>query len=197
MKHAIFCAVVAAGLYACQPQGKNPYKEAVDQQAAVLKPRRAMVEIDSLNARLKEQITTGDRDAEIATAMRLADAYQFYAIDFPQDTLSAEFLLRRAGIYEKVFMDPHRAAELYEELYGKYEGSRQGRTALILAGSAYSDGGDSANAVRVLDRYLARFYDDPMAPQARQLKQFIMLGPEGQLKMLREGAAAAQQKPVQ
>ena len=116
-----------------------------------------LVRIDSLESALREAETKNPSEPDLNLAMHLAKAYQNYEAGHPEDSLSPKFLFRAGQVIENVFNDKGRALELYYKVYRNYPKSPNAPYALFMAGNLHHTIKDSANAVNMLNLFLAKY----------------------------------------
>ena len=184
MKKSIYTVLIALILSACSTEKEEKSDAAIDPVLAA--KSASLHEIDSLNTDLKIRMEANQRTEEVTTAMRLADAYQFYAIDFPKDSMSPKFLLRRGQLYQTMFQDPVRAAQFMEEVTNKYPDFKDNPTALLMSASAYHDAQDTANAIRMIDKLRYKYGTTPEAEEGQALAKYIRMSDEERLQFLNQ-----------
>lgn len=138
----------------------------------------ARKKIDSLEALLKTGAGTMAEADYIELGMVAASAYQYYAIDFPNDSLAPEFQMRRARVFESILNAPDRAGQIYDEVYQRYENFPARPMSLFYAGSAYHDAGDTSKAISALKTFGEKYPKHPFATQAIDLIKFIRSVPD-------------------
>ncbi len=142
---------------------------------------KARQRIDSLEARIREAVKSPTKAPDIQLAMYTIQAYQYFAADFPQDSLAPLSLDRAGQLYGGVLNDYQKAVEYYEKAYQKYPDYRKRPQLLLQQGLACEAGGDTAAAATAYTRLLTLYPDKAISKQAR-----------GLLKVLRMSDAARQ-----
>lgn len=142
-------------------------------EKATLTPREAALQrIDSLENKIKASIERQE-NPDVTLALHAIKNYQYYAADFPTDTLSATYLFRAAQIYEGVLRDYKNAAELYGRVYEKYPKFRNRPMMLFHQGNAYAEMQDTARASLKLKEFIRTYHEHPFADDAQGLLKLM------------------------
>lgn len=143
------------------------------QENSTADKRTVMVKkIDSLQNVLKA-MPAGPKQTQ--TALQLAEAYQFFALDFKDDSLTLPFLLKEANIYT-TFGDFGKAAELDKYAYDNYPNHPLRPNALFFLGNALQDGGQTAQALTVFEKFVQDYPTHPFSEGAKQMAGFLKQG---------------------
>lgn len=144
------------GVFACKPKApkaSNPDK----------------LKIDSLESELKSDVEKSPATPNLDLAMHLAQAYQNYAVRYPEDSLSAGYFFKAGQIIENVFNDKSRAAEIYYEVYRKYPKNSVAPYALFMTGNLFHSIRDTTHAAEMLQFFLAKYPDHELKADAKAL----------------------------
>lgn len=134
----------------------------------------AIRKIDSLENKIRTAIRDSAKsEIDIKLAMYTAQAYQNYALDFKQDRLAPEYLMRSASILHGALKDPERAAEIYGNVHDKFLDFNNRPLALFLQANALYDADNKEAAITQLRLFLIRYPQDSLANQARQFIRYI------------------------
>ncbi len=133
---------------------------------------QAIKRIDSLQTQLRN---AGDGPGQTQTALRLAEAYQFFALDYRDDSLSLPFILKEANIYSTLG-DFMKAANLDKYAYDTYPNHPMRPNALFFLGNALHDAGDSAQCVVVFEKFVKEYPNHPYREGAAQMADFMKKG---------------------
>lgn len=167
MKNNRLLALVAVPIFALMASCSKPQSDAaLDKRTSYVK------KIDSLQNILKS-MPAGPQQTQ--TALQLAEAYQFFALDFKDDSLTLPFLLKEANIYT-TFGDYGKAAELDKYGYDNYPNHPLRPNALFFLGNALQDGGQTAQALTVFEKFVQDYPTHPFADGARQMAGFLKQG---------------------
>src|SRR5688572_30112423 len=114
-------------------------------KAELSKRETAVQKIDSLENNIKVSIQKQE-NPDVTLAMHAIKNYQYFAADFPSDTLSPIYLFRAGQIYEGVLRDFQNAAKIYGKVYETYPKFRNRPMMLFHQGNAYAELQDTARA---------------------------------------------------
>jgi TolA-binding protein len=144
---------------------------------------KALHRVDSLEALVRAAIKTPSKAPDIKLAMYMIQAYQYFAADFPEDSLAARSLDRAGQLYAGVLGDNERAVEYYEKAYSKYPNYKNRPQLLLQQGMACEAGGDTAAAATAYQRLITGYPEKPMAAQARGLLKVMRMSAADRAKM--------------
>jgi len=143
------------------------------QEKAKLSPRQtALHRIDSLETKIRASMQKQE-NPDVTLALHAIKNYQYFAADFPADTLSPTYLFRAAQIYEGVLRDYQKAAELYGKVYEKYPNFRNRPMMLFHQGNAYIELQDTARASLKLNEFIRLYHNHPFADDAQGLLKLM------------------------
>ena len=169
------------------------------QEKAKLSPRQTAIQrIDSLENRIKGSIQKQE-NPDVTLARHAIKNYQYFAADFPNDTLSPTYLFRAAQIYEGVLRDFQNAAELYGKVYEKYPKFRNHPMMLFHQGNAYAELQDTARASLKLKEFMRLYPKHAFADDAQGVLKIMHMN-EAEMETFFRNAEKQQQKtapPVQ
>ena len=129
----------------------------------------AKARIDSLENEMRLANEKNPAEPDLTLAMYLAQAYQNYEADFPQDSLSPKYLFKAGQVIENVFDDKQRAGELYFNIYKKYPKSAVAPYALFMTGNLYHTNMDTVRTIEMLNFFLAKYPDHKLKSDAAAL----------------------------
>ncbi|MCB0569889.1 MAG: hypothetical protein KDC66_09015 [Phaeodactylibacter sp.] len=162
MRTLVFTLLFTALLASC---GTNPGREGAMSQAQMAEKLRAM----------EQHLAQGLDQTTIDTAMAdsLVDLGMKYAAQYPEDTLSPQFLFRAADVARGIG-DRGLAVSLWGKVAREYEGSRFAPEALFLmAFTLDNDLRDTARARRGYEDFLAQYPKHPLAGNASELLKIL------------------------
>ena len=169
------------------------------QEKAKLSPRETAVQrIDSLENKIKLSIQKQE-NPDVTLAMHAIKSYQYFAADFPNDTLSPTYLFKAGQIYEGVLRDFQNAAELYGKVYETYPKFRNRPMMLFHQGNAYAELKDTARASLKLKEFIRTYHDHPFADDAQGVLKLMHMT-DAQMEAFFQNAEKQQPKmeqPVQ
>src|SRR5690606_7313326 len=87
-----------------------------EKKVALTPKEAAYQKIDSLENQIRASIQKQE-DPDITLAMHAIKNYQYFANDFPKDSLSPIYLFKAGQLYEGVLRDYKKAAEMYGQSY--------------------------------------------------------------------------------
>jgi tetratricopeptide (TPR) repeat protein len=135
--------------------------------------KRSRQRIDSLETKIREAVASPEKAPDVRLTMYMIQAYQYFAVDFPNDPRAAESLDRAGQLYEGVLSDHQRAAEYFEKAYQRYPEYPKRPQLLLQLAVACEEGGDTANAALAYKRLLSSYPKSPLAEQARGLLKLL------------------------
>ena len=163
-------------------------------EKAKLEPRAAAVQrIDSLENQIKLSIQKQE-NPDVSLSLNAIKRYQYFAADFPNDTLSPKYLFKAAQLYEGVLRDFPNAAELYGKVYETYPKFRNRPMMLFHQGNAYAEMQDTARAALKLKEFIRTYPDHSFADDAQGLL-LIMHMDDAQMEEFFRKAEQNQQRP--
>jgi tetratricopeptide (TPR) repeat protein len=169
------------------------------QEKANLVPREAAVQkIDSLENKIKASIQKQE-NPDVTLAMHAIKNYQYFAADFPNDTLSPTYLFRAAQIYEGVLRDFQNAAKLYGKVYETYPEFKNRPMMLFHEGNAYAELQDTALASVKLKEFIRLYPKHNFADDAEGVLRIMHMN-EAQMDAFFQNAEKQQKEtasPVQ
>ena len=140
---------------------------------ATLTPRETAVQrIDSLENKIRASIQRQE-NPDVTLALNAIKNYQYFAADFPKDTLSPKYLFRAAQIYEGVLRDFQNAAELYGKVYEEYPAFKSRPMMLFHQGNAYAEMQDTARASLKLKEFIRTYPKHSFADDAQGLLKLM------------------------
>lgn len=154
-------ALALAALVACTKTEPTQ----VDVKAAALK------RIDSL----QNLVRSGSGPVQTQTALQLAEAYQFYALDYKDDSLTLPFIMKEANIYASLG-DLPKAAQLFKFGYDTYKNHKLRPNALFFLGNVLNDMKDSAQAVATFKEFVQVYPNHTYTADAQAMLNFITQG---------------------
>lgn len=156
-------AMLSLGFFSCT----KPADQAQDPRKLAIK------RIDSLETVLRAANSVSA--AQTQTALRLAEAYQFFALDYKEDSLCLPFIMKEANIYASLG-DLPKAAELFDFGYKTYASHPLRPNALFFLGNVLNDMKDSAQSVAAFKQFIATYPDHVFKPDAERMVDFITRG---------------------
>ena len=188
MQNRVYTGVIAAAVAGVLLLGSCESKTTPKQEAAA-KPKkeeprltleqrqqRDRIRIDSLEQLVRQEVKQ-QKDPDIRLAMYAIQAYQYYAADYPQDTVVADYHFKSAQLYEGVLRDYKRAIEIYGQVYEKYPDYRKRPMALFLQGNLYHELQDNANAIRAFSEFKTQYPKHAFADDAEGMINYIRMDP--------------------
>ncbi len=145
--------------------------------------QRSRQRIDSLETRIKAAVASPQKDPDIQLTMYMIQAYQYFAVDFPNDPRAPESLDRAGQLYNGVLNDHQRAAEYFEKAYQKYPQYPKRPQLLLQLAVACEEGGDTTNAAFAYKRLISGYPKSPLAEQARGLLKLLRMPEAERQKM--------------
>src|SRR5687768_10818650 len=134
MKSLLFSLAVVLSLSACDR------KPVADQNTGTSKPRltrdQAVARIDSLQPHIRDSVKAGAAP-DVRLSMYTIQAYEYFAHDFPKDSLAPGYLFKAAQNYEGVLNDYPKAIQVYEHAYEKYPEYKRRPMLLFHQGNLY------------------------------------------------------------
>jgi len=146
--------------------------ERKDKSMLVSDKQKLILKIDSMERAMRNLPPTTPEDVTIEAGMYLASGLQKYTVNYPADTLSAEYSFRIAQLYDLVFKDKATALEYYYQVYQRYKWFKKQDEVLFLIANIYYDANRYDRAEMVFSR-LQEFY--PESAYAKEAGQFITL----------------------
>lgn len=163
---------------------------------AKLSPRDAAFhKTDSLENEIRASIKRQE-NPNIPLAMNAIKSYQYFAADFPQDSLAPIYLYRAAQLYEGVLEDHVKAAEIYGEVYEKYNEFRNRPLMMFHQGNAYMNAQDTTRAILYLNKFVITYTDHEFADDAQGLIRMMRMGDKGYQEFLKEKEKAGAKPPT-
>ena len=167
MKRILFYLLPLLFLIACN-KGK-------EQKKTNLSPREAAVsKIDSLETHIRASADKQE-NPDVTLALNAIKHYRYFAADFPQDSLSPDYLYRAAQIYEGVLQDYAEAAEIYGSVYEMYPNYKNRPMMLFYQGNASIEAQDTASASLYLGKFMREYSNHPFASQAQGLLNIMRM----------------------
>ncbi|MCG8330965.1 MAG: tetratricopeptide repeat protein [Chitinophagales bacterium] len=131
-------------------------------------------QIKSLEETLLEKINEPTLDT--TTANSLIKKSRAFAKQFPQDTLSPEFLFRAADVARGIGQY-QTAIEMWHQVETKYESYKKAPEALFLQGFTYDNSmGELENAAKHYQRFLTKHPKHPIASDVQMLLEVAKSG---------------------
>lgn len=162
------------------------------QEKAKLSPRQtALHRIDSLETKIRGSIQKQE-NPDVSLALHAIKSYQYFAADFPADTLSPTFLFRAAQIYEGVLRDFQNAAELYGKVYETYPNFRNRPMMLFHQGNAYAELKDTARAALKLNEFISKYPRHEFNDDAQGVLKLMRMNDAQMEEFFKEG----EKKPI-
>ncbi|MBK0403296.1 hypothetical protein I5M27_09885 [Adhaeribacter sp. BT258] len=161
-------------------------------EKAKLTPRETAVQrIDSLENQIKASIQK-EENPDITLSMHAIKNYQFFANDFPKDTLSPIYLFKAGQLYEGVLRDFPKAAEMYAQAYEDYPEFKNRPMMLFHEGNAYAEAQDTARASLKLKEFIRTYQDHPFNDDAQGLLKLMHMN-EAQMAEFLKGKTSEPQ----
>ena len=110
--------------------------------------------VDSLSAEIRRSVARAD-NPDVQLTLYAVEAFQAYAYQFPDDTLSAEYLFRAGQLYAGVLGDAQAALRQYDRVVQGYSTSAHHPIVLFVRGNLHHDLGDTASALADLRDFVA------------------------------------------
>lgn len=152
---------------------------------AKLTPRDAAVhKIDSLETQIRASMAKQE-NPEVTLALNAIKHYRYFAADFPQDSLSPDYLFKAAQIYEGVLRDYPEAAEIYGTIYEKYPKYKNRPMMLFHQGNAYIESQDTAYAALYLQKFIREYSEHPFADDAQGLLNIMRMDEAQMLEFMK------------
>ena len=129
-----------------------------------------------LEASAKTATPPAQTDQELTQVLALAQQYQYFRADFPDDTAAPRYMLKEAEIFYNYLRDPEMAGKLFGDLASKYPKARQRPAALFFLANTQHDLGDTTAAQATLQSLMADYPGSAPAAMAKQLSAYIRLG---------------------
>jgi tetratricopeptide (TPR) repeat protein len=154
---------------------------------AKLSPRDAAFHhADSLENEIRASVKRQE-NPNVALAMNAIKSYQYFAADFPKDSLSPIYLFRAAQLYEGVLSDHLKAAEIYGEAYDKYPDFPNRPLLMFHQGNAYMEAQDTAHAALYLNKFVITYTDHEFADDAQGLLRMMRMSDQQLQEFLQKG----------
>ena len=113
--------------------------------------------IDSLEKAIVKISPTATEDDLVEACMFLATDLQRYTINYPADSISADYAFKMAQLYDQIFKDRGTALEYYYQVYQRYKWFKRQDEVLFLIANIYHDAKEYKKATMVLER-LKEYY---------------------------------------
>jgi outer membrane protein assembly factor BamD (BamD/ComL family) len=170
MKNVVFVSLIAFAVYSCNSGAK---KELNEKEKLVLR-------IDSLETKINESINKTE-NPDVQLAMYAIEAYDKYVSELPNDTISPKYLLKSAQLCDGVLRRSDWALTKYNKFLEYYPEHKQAPMILFYAGNAYSEIGDTTNAIANFTLFSQKYPNHEFADDALGLIRFMRLN-EDELK---------------
>ncbi len=129
-----------------------------------------------LEAASKAAQPAAQDDQQLNQVLALAQQYQYYRADYPNDTATPRYMLKEAEIFYNYLRDPEMAGRLFDDLAAKYPQARQRPAALFFLANTQHDLGDTTAAQATLRKLMADYPGSAPANMAQQLSAYIRMG---------------------
>ncbi|GCD77401.1 hypothetical protein JCM31826_08830 [Thermaurantimonas aggregans] len=156
--------------------------------------KELIAEIEAIENKLLKTMP----EADTALAVQLIEKMQEYSQAFPQDTLSAQFLIKAANLY---LLLPDREIDALRQLqivYTRFAGQPYAAQALFLAGMIYDNNlRQPQQAIRMWEQVVADYPTHPLAAQASSLLKITDTDPYNDLEMIERWLNDPKNKSIQ
>lgn len=170
LKLFVFCCGIA--VWSCNPSGER--KSEAEVPSTLSQRERAVFTIDSLEGIMKKA-EQQNNSAFIQNSLRLAEAYQFFQLDFPEDTLSPKIALKEARLFDAILADQEKALRLYNQVQTKYPSAAEAPIAQYFIGNLHHDRGDTAKAADAFRMFISKYPEHPYVNDAREMLKIVKL----------------------
>ena len=161
--------------------GKTTTKEA--HSVRYEKARNKEVQrIDSLENLIRQEVKQ-QKDPDVRLAMYAIQAYQYFAADYPKDTLAPNYLFKAGQLYEGVLRNPEQAVKQYEKVYDKYPEFDKRGMSLFLAGNLYHTLNDTTKAIKAFETFRKDYPNHAFADDAAGMINLIRMSEAQQKEM--------------
>jgi tetratricopeptide (TPR) repeat protein len=133
----------------------------------------------------EQQNLFGSFEFTMEKGQQLMDLYLAFADEFPQDSLTPEFLFRCADVAANSKQELY-AITLYKRIYEEYLEHALRPIALLNQALAYDNMGNAASAKPLYEQFLVMFPDNPYISDVQQLLEMVDLSPEEWLLRMQE-----------
>jgi outer membrane protein assembly factor BamD (BamD/ComL family) len=159
-KHIIAVLFALSACTVAEKQPQDPRKVAIKR-------------VDSLENEIKKAIANNPTETDIKLAMYTLEAYQFFVIDYPKDSLAPSYLFKGAQLYEGALRDKVKALEWYQQIYAQYPESKVRPMALFHKGNVLQEIGDTTNAIKSFKTFMVKYPQHPFAKDAENMITYI------------------------
>lgn len=169
MKNFYFTTLIAALFFvACQGPQKPTYSSDF-----------AKKRIDSM-----QKVMRGYDELDTALAGQMMKAYQRYVDSFPQDSLAAVYLLKKADIQKLMPNQQQEALTTYRRVVDQYRYTPQGPRAVMASALLYEQTGAKGMAIASYNFLIANYPSNPLAADAKNLRDMLMNPEKDPLKQI-------------
>ncbi|MFN4298900.1 MAG: tetratricopeptide repeat protein [Thermaurantimonas sp.] len=156
--------------------------------------KELIAEIEAIESKLLKTLP----EADTTLAVKLIDKMQSYSQAYPQDTLSAQFLIKAANLY---LLLPDREIDALRQLqlvYTRFAGQPYAAQALFLSGMIYDNNlRQPQQAIRMWEQVVADYPSHPLAAQASNLLKITDTDPYNDLEMIERWLNDPKNKSIQ
>jgi len=143
--------------------------ERSDKSKMVSDKDRLIQKIDSSERAIAKMSPTALEEDIIEASMYLATDLQRYTINYPADSISADYAFKMAQLYDIVFKDRATALEYYYQVYQRYKWFDKQDEVLFLIANIYHDANEYQKATMVLERLKEYYPESAYSVQATDL----------------------------
>lgn len=164
MKNVVFVSLIAFAIYSCNSGVK---KELTEKDKLVFR-------IDSLENKINESIKKAE-NPEVQLAMYAIEAYDKYVSELPNDSISPKYLFKSAQLCDGVLRRPDWALTKYNKFLEYYPDHKQAPMILFYSGNAYSELGDTTNAIANFTLFSQKYPTHEFTDDALGLIRFMRM----------------------
>ena len=144
--------------------------------------QKTKAQIEALQALEMKIMEAQDVNMDTSLAREFLAKAKAFATDFPEDTLSASYLLKAAGVAQGL-REYGQAIQLAGRVWREYPDQENAPAALFLQGFIYdSDLNDTTNARKYYEQFLTKYPNHPFAENANQLLSVLGKDPEALIR---------------
>jgi len=143
--------------------------ERSNKDKMVSEKERLIQKIDSSEKAIAKMSPTAKEEDIIEASMYLATDLQRYTINYPADSISADYAFKMAQLYDLIFKDRATALEYYYQVYQRYKWFKKQDEVLFLIANIYHDANEYKKATMVLERLKEYYPESAYNAQATDL----------------------------
>lgn len=182
----ILAVILALGAASCSSSG--------EETSDVNDAKELLSEIESIEGRMLKTMP----DADTALASQAIEKMLKYSELFPQDTVSAHFLIKAANLF---LLFPDKELEALRQLqivYTRFAGQPYAAQALFLSGLIYDNNlRQPQQAIRMWEQLVDTYPQHPLAGQASSLLKITDTDPNNDLEMIERWLSDPKNKSIQ